>query len=250
MPKKKILKSINTHRVCALCCFDYGHAMGTPEHSPERLDNLLQTALVLDNTKDRSDDGLSPDITEEMAQQWLAEMGLLPLAENKYVFADFQKQLKKLKATGGIRRQYDIGKNVEDFTMTRVSDDVKTHCRQNVDATIQLIGQDREDAHYALEVKYGIAGLPDFLGIARASCCTVQVGCTVRECKNLQGFIFIMPVELAEGEHVNVQVRWTLSRDAYRRFLKVTGTWLCNYKPAASEKAEKKALKLMHGPKT
>ena len=24
--KKKILESINTHRVCALCCFDYGHA--------------------------------------------------------------------------------------------------------------------------------------------------------------------------------------------------------------------------------
>ena len=24
--QKKILESINTHRVCALCCFDYGHA--------------------------------------------------------------------------------------------------------------------------------------------------------------------------------------------------------------------------------
>ena len=60
----------------------------------------------------------------------------------------------------------------------------------------------------------------------------------------------MMPVELAEGEHFNVQVRWTLSRDAYQRFLKVTGTWLCNYKPAASARKEKRALKLMHGRKT
>ena len=80
--------------------------MGTPENVPASLDSLFKTALVLDN---------SPHITEEMAEQFFAQAGVLPLIENKYVFADFQKQLKKLQASGGIRKQYDIGKNVEEF---------------------------------------------------------------------------------------------------------------------------------------
>ena len=62
--------------------------------------------------------------------------------------------------------------------------------------------------------------------------------------------IFTMPVELADGVRFNVVIRWTLSLDAYRRFLKVTGKWLANYKPAASATKEKMALKLMHGRKT
>ena len=215
--------------------------MGTPEQFPASLDDLFKTAVALDN---------SPHVTEEMAQHFFAKAGVLPLIENKYVFADFRKQLKKLQASGGIRKQYDIGKNVEEFTITRVSDNVEIHCLHNVNVTIQLIGQDRPDAQYVLGVEYGVTGIPDFLAIAHASCCTVQVGCSVRESKHLKGLIFIMPVELAEEEQVHVQVRWTLSLDAYQRFLKVTGKWLCNYKPAASARKEKRALKLMHGRKT
>ena len=222
--------------------------MGTPEKHPDCFDGLFRMAAVLD--ADSTVGGLSPIITEEMAERLFAEAGVLPLVENKYVFADFREEMKKLKLRGGTCKRYDIVTNMNDFKITRVSDDVETHCRHNVTATIQLLGLDRPDAHYVLEVKYGLPSIPDFFATAHVSCCTVEVGCTVHGSKDLKGMILLMPVELAEGEHVNVQITWTLSPDAYERFLKVTGTWLCNYKSNTSEKAEKKALKLMHGAKT
>ena len=208
-------------------------------------------AVVPDNTNDAPDVGHSaPELTEEMAEEWLAKMGLLSLVENGDEFAECQKQLKKMKGRGRVCKQYDIGDNIEVFTMTRVLDNVETHRRHNVDATIMLFGADGADARYVLQVKYGIPGIPDFLAITHASCCTVVVGCSVHECKDLKGLVFTMPIELADGVQFIVEISWTLSQDAYRRFLKVTGTWLANYKPAASAMKEKKALKLMHGPKT
>ena len=164
------------------------------------------------------------ELTEEMAEQWLAKMGLLSLVENGDEFAECQKQLKKMKGRGRVCKQYDIGNNIDVFTMTRVLDNVETHRRHNVDATIMLFGPDRPDARYVLQVKYGIPGIPDFLAITHASCCTVVAGCSVPECKNLKGMIFTMQVELADGVQFNVEISWTLSQDAYRRFLKVTGT--------------------------
>ena len=225
-------------------------SMGTPENSPESLDELFRLALLLD--EDATVGGMA--VTEEVAERLFAAAGVLTLVHNKYVFEDFRKEMKKLmkklRLNGGTCQRYDVVTNMNDFKITRVSDDLETHSRHNVTVMIKLIGQDRPDAHYALEVKYGLPGIPDFFAIAHVSSCTVQVGCTVLGSKDKKAMVFLMPVELAEDEHVYVQVTWTLSLDAYERFLKVTGTWLCNYKPASSEKAEKKALKLMHGPKT
>jgi hypothetical protein len=226
--------------------------MGTPKDNPDCFDGLVRMAAALD--ADSTVGGLSPVMTEEMAERLFAEAGVLPLVENKYVFEDFRKDmkklLKKLRLSAGTCQRYDVGTNMNDFKIRRVSDDLETHCRHNVTVTIKLIGQDLPDAHYALEVEYGIPGIPNFFAIAHVSCCTVQVGCTVHGSKDMKGMIFLMPVELAEEEHVNVQVTWTLSPDAYERFLKVTGMWLCNYKSNTSVKAEEKALKMMHGPKT
>ena len=50
------------------------------------------------------------ELTEEMAEQWLAKMGLLSLVENGDEFAECQKQLKKMKGRGRVCKQYDIGK--------------------------------------------------------------------------------------------------------------------------------------------
>ena len=110
------------------------------------------------------------ELTEEMAEQWLAKMGLLSLVENGDEFAECQKQLKKMKGRGRVCKQYDIGNNIDVFTMTRVLDNVETHRRHNVDATIMLFGPDRPDARYVLQVKYAIPGIPDFLAITHALC--------------------------------------------------------------------------------
>ena len=100
--------------------------------------------MVLDNTNDSPDVGnsaqeLKKELTKEMAEQWLAEMGLLPLVENQHVFAEFREQLKKLK--GG--KQYNIGNKANVFSMIRMLDDEVTHRRRNVDATIMLFGEGR-----------------------------------------------------------------------------------------------------------
>ena len=51
-----------------------------------------------------------------------------------------------------------------------------------------------------------------------------------------------MPVELADGVQFNVEMRWILSSDDYRRFMKLNGTWLANHKSGATARQEKKAL--------
>ena len=111
--------------------------------------------------------------------------------------------------------------------------------RRDVDATIMLFGLDRPDARYALQVKYGLPGIPDVIVIAPASCCTV-LNCSIDGCKDSRGLNFTMPVELADGVQFTVEIRWILSQDNYRRFLKLTGTWLANHKPTASASKEKK----------
>ena len=187
-------------------------------------------------------DNWAPELTEEVAEQWLAEMGLLPLVENQHVFAEFREQLKKLK--GG--KQYNIGNKANVFSMIRMLDDEVTHRRRSVDAMIMLFGEGRPDAQYALQVTQYFPGMPDICVIAPVSCCTV-LHCAI-EGSTDKGLNFTMPVELADGVQFNVEMRWILSQDAYRRFLKLTGTWLANHKPGASARQEKKALELMHGP--
>jgi hypothetical protein len=228
---------------------------GTPQaiEPADQLPSLLQRSLVLDEKKDPPDvetDNLRPDITEEMAERILAEMGLLYLVQNKEVFAKYKKQLNTLRARGGIRKQYDIGKNQQLFMMTRVRDDVETHRSNKVDSTIMLFGGDRPDARYVLLVKYNIPGIPDMVGVADASSCFVQVGCKVRASDNLKGLRLTMPLKLDGGVEYSVELSWTLPLDAYARFLKVTGMWMVNFKPHSSATKENKAIKLLQGAKS
>ena len=191
---------------------------------------------------------LPPELTEEMAEQCLAKMGLLSVVENGDEFEEFQKQLKKLKGSGSGYKKYDIGKRENMFSMTRLPDNEQTHFWSDVDATITLFGKGGSNAQYGLEVKHNIPGIPAVSLIAPAWWCTVKNG-EIEGSQN-KAIIFTMPVKLADGVKFNVEVRWTLSPDDFVRFMKLNGTWLANHKSGASVRQQKKALEMMRGPKT
>ena len=188
-----------------------------------------------------------PELTEEMAQQWLEKMGLLSVVENEDEFEEFQKQLRKLKGSGTGYKKYDVGKRENMFSMTRLPDNEQTHFWSDVDATITLFGKGG-NAQFGLEVKHNIPGIPAVSLIAPASWCTVKNG-EIEGSQN-KAIIFTMPVKLADGVKFNVEVRWRLSPDEFVRFMKVNGTWLANHKSGASVRQQKKALEMMRGPKT
>ena len=189
-----------------------------------------------------------PELTDEMAYQWLEKMGLLSVVENEHEFEEFQKQLMKLKGGNGGYKKYDIGKKENMFSMTRLPDNVRTHFWRDVEARITLFGKGGSNAQYGLEVEHNIPGIPAVSLIAPASWCTVKNG-EIEGSQN-KAIIFTMPVKLADGVKFNVEVRWTLSPDDFVRFMKLNGTWLANHKSGASVRQQKKALEMMRGPKT
>ena len=118
-------------------------------------------------------------LTDQALQSFADAMQYQTIIENASVFAETEKELRRLRIEDAVQEEYKIGPRYPNvFEMTRIRDGAETHRREGVDATLMLFDQNckGEEAKYVLRVQSGRDGVPDFLAVADASNCVVMHG--------------------------------------------------------------------------
>ena len=226
--------------------------MGTPKNGPAYLLNKFS---------------LSPEMPdwsfcpEEATPGFLfaddgSELDKLKLEENKDLHTECQEKLGRLKAHGPYK-QYNLP-GMNGIQISRVQenpmsidnlvkdDNLVNRARDLRKAVIMLFGNDTdEDALYAVEVESEAPDVPNLITIVPVAQCTMIV-VPIRHMPGFQGISFAFPTDIAGGQF-HAELRWVLAPDQFRRFNKLTGEWLGNYRSDAEEAATRKPVETSAG---
>jgi hypothetical protein len=172
------------------------------------------------------------------------------LVESEDPDRESQQMLDKLKAKGAYK-QYKIpaynGIQISrELTQPHVNDNLVIRGRDLSNMVIMLFGGGSNDEkRYGLQVKSDVPNIPDITAIAPVELCTMIV-VPIPEKPDVHGIVFIIPVLIAGGSF-QVELRWPLGKDQFRRFNKLTEEWFGNYRRDNEQAATRKPVETSAG---